>query len=286
MKRRYSKFVTLFLLIALAGPLSAQENKKNESLAERVGDTAEVPVKSDLSQKRNLIEVQLGPALSASGSIITATEGGIELLEQLINSNTLYAPRVSPIVQQIGPYYRVPPFSLGSNQIGASYERLFERFSFGGAFRFTDVSAGLKVPESFIPGALVGVPAPVISRVTAETNSRKLLASAFQLEGLATYHFNRDGQWDPFLRASVGVGRGWLAHLGYGPYLNEVHGAIGAGIRWNFNESSSLVAEVNTVGHWIVTGPSSFIDRTDVLINPGKGSIYIVRLLLGAGYRY
>lgn len=279
MKRRYMKFIGP-IFFALAFSLNAQEIKQGDSQSvERPGG------KPARDERLNYIEVQLGPAISASGSIIASSEDGITLLERLINSNTLYAPRVSPIVRQIGPYYRIPAFHLASNQFGASYERMFNRFSFGGAVRYTDVTAGLVIPESFVPGSLVNFQAPVISRVTAEINSRKLLAAAFQLEGLSTYHFNRDAEWDPYLRAAAGVGRGWLAHGG-GPYLNEVHGMVGAGMRWNFNETTSLSAEINTVGYWIVTGPSSFIDRTDVLINPGKGSIYILRLLLGAGYRY
>ncbi|MBL8018149.1 MAG: hypothetical protein JNM27_00670 [Leptospirales bacterium] len=283
MKRRYLNKLSVpcvFIFAVLTSALVAQEEEKGKS----IDATSEPAQKPD--PRLNQIEVQAGVALSASGSIIASSEDGITLLERLINSNALYAPRVSPIVRQIGPYYRIPPFQLSSRQFGASYERLFERFSFGGAFRYTDVSAGLKIPESFVPGPLVNVPVPVITRVTPEIQSRKLLACSFQLEGVMSYHFNRDGEWDPFLRTSAGVGRGWVAGIGYGPYLNEVHATVGAGMRWNLNETTSLSAELNTTGYWIVTGPSSFIDRTDVLINPGKGSIYIVRVLLGAGYRY
>ncbi|MCE9598275.1 MAG: hypothetical protein K8S54_09940 [Spirochaetia bacterium] len=288
MKRRYLKFWSgiLFFSGVLTVPLNAQEIKRAPS------ETGQPDRSDQTGEKRpeaklNLIEVQLGPAVSASGSIVASSEDGITLLERLINSGTLYAPRVTPLIQAVGPGYKIPPFHLGSNQIGVSYERYSGgRFSFGGAIRYTDVTAGLTIPESFIPGSLVNFQAPVISRVTAEIHSRKVLASAFQVEGVMSYHFNGDAEWDPYLRASGGVGRGWLAHVGYGPHLEELHGTIGAGMRWNFNETSSISAEINTSGFWVMTGPSSFIDRTDVLINPGKGSIYIVRLLLGAGYRF
>lgn len=283
MKRRYLNRLTVLCVCTIAvftSALAAQDGAKDQTI-----HTGAEPVQTAVP-RLNQIEVQAGTALSASGSIIASSEDGITLLERLINSNTLYAPRVSPIVRQIGPYYRIPPFQLSSKQFGVSYERLFDRFSFGGAFRYTDVSALLQIPESFVPGPLVNVPVPVVSRVTAEIQSRKLLACSFQLEGVMSYHLNRDGEWDPYLRTSAGGGRGWVAGIGYGPYLNEVHATVGGGLRWNFNETTSLSAELNTTGYWIVTGPSSFIDRTDVLINPGKGSIYIVRVLLGAGYRY
>jgi len=232
------------------------------------------------------VEFQVGPALDASGSIIASSLLGIKLLAQLINANVLYATRITPFLRYTGPIYQIPPLNLSSNQLGISYERRRGNFSYGAALRYTNVTAGLQVPETFIPGSLIGVNAAVLSRVTPEINSRVLLGDVFQAEGVFTYQFLPDAEWDPYLRATAGGGTGWLSHFGYGPYLHEVHGGFGGGVRWNYSTAYFASAELNAVGYWANTGSSSFIDRTDVLVNPGKGSIYIIRALLGVGIRF
>ncbi len=231
------------------------------------------------------VSAEAGLALTASGSIIDSSWGGLHLLELLINANVLYAPRVSPALRYTGPIYRIPDFDLSSHQAGITYERRYDHWFLGGSFRYTDITARVDIPETFIVAPQLGFNFPFVSRVTPELHDRIILASVFQAEGSAAWHWSPDSFLDPYGRVYAGAGKGWVAHFGGGPYIHEIHAGAGAGLRLNLDDYF-IGCEVNVLGHWVNSGSSSFIDRTDVLVNPGNGSIYIVRALLNAGIRF
>ena len=237
------------------------------------------------SSPTHYVSIHAGPAVSASGSIVASSWAGLRLLELLVNSNVLYAPRISPALRYTGPIYKVPPLELSSRQYGFLYERRMDHWFFGGALSYTDIKARLQIPETFVVAPNLGLNVPLVFRVTPEIHGRMLLASALQAEGSAAYHFWPEEVLDPYVRVFAGVGKGFVAHPLGGPYLHEIHAGTAVGLRWN-RESLFFGSEVNVIGHWVNSGPSSFIDRTNVLVNPGNGSIYIVRLLLSAGMRF
>lgn len=231
------------------------------------------------------ILVQGGPAFTASGTIIDSSAGGLDLLEFLVNTGILYAPRITPVIRSTGPIYKIPGLDLRSNQGAIGYEYRPGQFGYGGYVRYTSIEGRFQIPETFINGQeLTGY--PVTARVTPEIHGHLVLAAVWQLEGFASWHFAPDRMFDPYVRGSAGIAKGWLGGSLGGPYIHAGYGSAAAGLAWNVTRQASLTAEAEITAYWADTGRSSFIDRTDVLVNPGKGSIYIGRVSFGAAVRF
>jgi len=262
----------VILLLVCAFPVFAQPHESNRT------PPADSP-------SPYILFAQAGPAFTASGTIIDSSSGGLKLLEFLVNTGVLYAPRITPALRHTGPIYKIPDLELRSRQGAVGYEYRPGQFGYGASLRYTSIESRFQIPETFINGPqLIGY--PLISRVTPEIHGRVVLAAVYQLEGFASWHFAPDRLFDPFVRASAGVGKGWLGGSLGGPYIHSVYGSAAAGVWLNLTSVTSLTAEAELTAYWADTGTSSFIDRTDVLVNPGKGSIYIGRANFGAAVRF
>ncbi|MBI3396496.1 MAG: hypothetical protein HY042_11715 [Spirochaetia bacterium] len=243
--------------------------------------TAETPI----SPVRQALGFHYGPAMTASGSIVGGASDGLSLLEKLINNGYLYAPTVSPVIQRVGPYYKIPPFQLGSNEFGFHYERwLSGAWSWTVALNYLDITAHVDLPATFVDPARLGVTAPGTFQVTAENHTRITLATALEVQAGLLYEFRHGQLWNPYARFGVGVGRGYLGEDHAATLWEEnVFGA--GGVRIEPASSLFVWAEAQAVGHTAQTRATNPVDRKKVLVNPGRGNIYIGRLSIGTGLR-
>lgn len=278
----FRRALSLALLVATAGSaLFAQPG----SLPAEAAHQEAAPGQAAELKSPHILFAQAGAALTASGTIIDSSSGGLRLLEFLVNSGLLYAPRITPALRYTGPIYKIPDLELRSRQGAIGYEYRPGQFGYGGSLRYTSIEGRFQIPETFINGPqLTGY--PLMPRVTAEIHGRQVLAAVYQLEGFVSWHFAPDKLFDPFVRASAGGAKGWLGGSLGGPYVHAVYGSAACGLWLNINQVTSLTTEAEITAYWADTGSSSFIDRTDVLVNPGKGSIYIGRASFGAAVRF
>lgn len=271
----HARLLAAVLTALFFAPLSA------ESLPPAQADNPAEQAKGPL----HTIFVQGGPAFTASGTIIDSSAGGLDLLEFLVNTGILYAPRITPVLRSTGPIYKIPALELRSNQGAVGYEYRPQQFGLGGSIRYTSIEGRFQIPETFTNGQeLTGY--PITARVTPEIHGHLVLAAVWQFEGFVSWHFAPERMFDPYVRGSAGVAKGWLGGSLGGPYIHAGYGSAAAGVVWNITPRTGLTAEAEITGYWADTGRSSFIDRTDVLVNPGKGSIYIGRVSLGAAVRF
>ena len=232
------------------------------------------------------ISIAYGPALWGAGSILDGAGSDLELLAGFINTGVLYEPTYTPIIQQVGPVYPVPSFELRSDNVALNYQSAeINHWSWGLSFRYLNVWGKAEVPTTFLQLDRY-VPISGFYPTTEGSRSWFLLATSYALDATLAYHFYPGESVDPYVQFSAGVGYGFLGEVESNPWLLEYHGALSLGLRYNMSPSYFLYSEAYFVGHWAVTKPrTNPIDFTEVLINPEKGSLYMIRLYFGAGFR-
>ncbi|MCB1137990.1 MAG: hypothetical protein KDK23_04505 [Leptospiraceae bacterium] len=232
------------------------------------------------------LSIAYGPALWGAGSILDGAGNDLELLAGFINTGVLYEPTYTPIIQQVGPVYPVPSFELRSDNVALNYQSAeINHWSWGISFRYLNVWGKAEVPTTFLQLDRF-VPISGFYPTTEGTRSWFLLATSYALDATLAYHFYPGESVDPYVQMSAGVGYGFLGEVESNPWLLEYHGALSLGLRYNMSSSYYLYTEAYFVGHWAVTKPrTNPIDFTEVLINPEKGSLYMIRLYFGAGFR-
>lgn len=237
--------------------------------------------------KYGTLSFSYGPALTAGGSIINGASDDLQLLALYINDQTIYDPVYTPIIQQVGPVYQAPSFKLRSDTFSIAYEsEESERWTWGVAFRYLSILGKADIPDTFVQVDKYIPTANGFYQTTEGTQSWKTLATSYELDGSVGYHFRPGSTWDPYLQLSLGVGYGYLGEKQGISSLIEYHGAVAGGLRINLSESYFLYSEVYAAAHWAETEPrSNPIDFTDVLVNPEKGSLYLARIVVGAGFR-
>jgi len=164
------------------------------------------------------------------------------------------------------------------------------RWSYGFAVKYFDITGVFDIPETFLfspelPASVrpEGLPAPVLQRVTRRIQGRITFATVAQLDANLYYHFAPGKTIDPYIKANLGVGRGWLGRWGEGPFVEEAHVGIAPGLRWNQGRAWFVYAESSFQYYVARTGASSFLDRTEVLVNPRRGNVYVLRGSAGFG---
>lgn len=221
-----------------------------------------------------------GYAWRAAGSVIEESGAGLDLIETGINTGILYSPGYSELVETVGPVYSIPHFDLEARSFQVGISRFAGMLEYGLAIGYVDIVGSANIPMTalnvgFFDPAAQGIYFPVTSQ-----SSRTIFATDLSLEGLILLHSNVEDGFDLFGGAGLGVGRGWLAGFGSGPYLTEVHGSLYLGAGYRINGVLYYVRGTET---WfaIKSAPTSFLDRREVLVNPRRGNIRIGRAEAG-----
>jgi hypothetical protein len=225
--------------------------------------------------------------------VLNATEE-LDLLENLINARLLYNPFITPLIERVGPVYRVPKIGLRSTQVAVEYRRRSASpWSFGAGLKYLDIKAVFTLPDTYIypptlPASYGVPPVPYVQQVTRRTEGLTLVASMIQADANLYYSFVDDGVFEPYLKFSVGLGRGWLgsAGPGRGPKIEELHAGLGVGARVYAAHGFYLFPELTWQHYYLRTGYSDPIDRTRILVNPRTGNLHLVRMSFGAGFAW
>lgn len=242
------------------------------------------------------LSIQGGRAITGGGTVIEASDD-LKFLENLINARLLYNPVITPVIEQVGPVYKIPRVKIRSNQYTIEYRRqTSDDWSFGVGIKYLDIQGSFGVPDTFIN--LQALPpeynipqAPYLSQVTRETSGRKLLATAVEVDAnlyytIATFASGSDRpSTELYGKLNVGIGRGWLGP-GSGPRLEEVHGGLGLGLRYFVSPSIFLFPEFTFQYYAIRTAYSDPLNRTKILVNPRKGDLHLGRWNFGAGFAW
>ncbi len=247
------------------------------------GDGADAP-----GPPFHALSLYYGAGITAGGSVIDSSQGGLDLVELLINTRILYSPLITPGVRSTGPFYRIPGFDLWSNQISLNYEHdPLQEWAWGGSFSYFDINGRVDIPETFVYSPELpfdfNVQPPLAFRVTRRIQDRITLASALQVDGFLIWRASPTSDLSPYVRLILGFGRGWLGDVGKGPYIQEGHTGLALGVRYRATKTFFINLEGSYQYYIARTGPSNFFDRTETLINPGTGDVDIARLGLGAG---
>ncbi len=225
----------------------------------------------------------LNYGIYGGGNIINSSGQGLELIEKGINNGYLFSPVYTPLVNSIGPIYKIPDFHLTAYTVGVSYLKRNSTIEKGIQLSYFDLGFSIDLPETylnlnrFLPGIELYYP------VTKRIQHRILLASLFQLEYF--YHFlfsltrNRDFYF--FVGPGIGMGIGKLSYSG--PNIYEIHAIVNLGFQYLL-ENYLIRFSLKTLGATSRMNSSSFIDRRKVLVNPGKGEIVITSVELGIAF--
>ena len=226
-----------------------------------------------------------GGAVNAGGNILTDAALGLDTLEQLINAGYLNAPLVTPLIQAVGPVYAIPPFVLRADRFGLEYESGSGPWRWGVAIQSQVIYGFVNVPATFVDPATLNLSAPGYFQVTRTIGGRINLAQVYQLDFRLLRYFREGQRIEPYLGGAIGVGSGWLG-VARSVWVQEAHLGVEAGLRFSAagqGPESFWKMGVVATGFQTETRPTSFFDRTKVLVNPGRGNIFIVQLVLGAG---
>lgn len=235
------------------------------------------------SGHRSSVTISASPAFTASGTILTAAGDGLTLLARAINSGYLYAPTISPFVKAIGPYYEVPDFDLSSPEYSAMYEKRWsEHLSWTAGLQFLQIKAGVNLPASYVDPTPLRLPPNLTYQVTQETHGWIDLATALEVEAGIVYALAPEEFWNPYGRISIGVGRGYLGSDRSATFWEE-HLTAGFGLRIQPESRTFVFLEILATAHTAQAKATNPIDRTRVLVNPGKGNIFLGRASFGLG---
>lgn len=231
---------------------------------------------------RWLLSASGGYAVQAKGSVVESGSVGLMALQAGINSGALYSPGITEI-QAISPLnYSLPTFSLESRSFAVSLSRMVGAWEPGLSLGALDIVGRASVPAAFLDLQYFKISIPGVRYLpVTEGGNRFLFATDLFTEGFLIRHINAGEGWDLFAGGALGGGRGWLADSG--PYLTEAHASLLAGAGYRFAGGSVLSLRAVETTYSVRTGPSSFVDRRDVLVNPRRGNLHVGRVDLSYG---
>lgn len=238
---------------------------------------------------KNSITIYYGPAFYAAGNVISNANRGLNQLEYMVNLGLLYSPEVEAIKEALPPglrYVEIPEWDVKSNQYGIEYERQWRRhLAWGIGLKYFDFTAGVDMPSSYIDLAdRIGMPGYI--QVTKRQKERIFLTGIYQLEFLLAYYFRPEKLINPYVKVFAGAGSGWMAPYGKGAHIEEYHGGLATGIRWQVSHRTFLLTEATYTGYEINSGNSPRLIRTRTLLNPGDGDLLLGRINFGFGFQY
>ena len=271
------------ILVSAAWPEGAAAAPGREAPGTEATPTTET--KAPAVPRRSALSISYAGAIHASGNILADAVIGLDGLEALINTQFLYAPAWTPVVRAVGPVYQIPDFVLRNDRFVLQYERHLAGnwvWSVGLGLQVLYAFAG--IPISFVDLERFGLGAGYIP-VTAQSGGRLNLAQSYQLDGAFRREFEMRGPIQPFVELFFGLGSGWLGR-DRSAWLQEAHLGLGTGATWDLNPADFLRFHLEAMGYHTMTRGTNFIDRTQVLVNPGNGEIVIVQLRLSVGRRF
>ena len=223
--------------------------------------------------------------VNGAGSILNDAILGLDVLELLVNTDVIYIPEFSPLIRAGLPVYQIPDFELWNNNGALDYQyRGSGSWSFGVSLGYLEIEGKTDIPNSFVDWGRFGINIPGYFQVTREIRGKWFnLATAYQLDGTLAYYFAEGETLHPYIKGTLGIGHGWLGAQ-RSAYLDEVHLGLGAGLKIVPDQSYFLITELSITGYIVKTRPTFPFNFTKVLVNPGVGNIYLVRLRFGMGF--
>ena len=235
---------------------------------------------------KSALSISYAGAIHASGNILGDAILGLDALEALINAQVLTSPAWTPVVRAVGPVYQIPDFVLRNDRFVIEYERRLAGDWIWSVGLGVQVLYGFApIPVTFVDLERFGIGAGGYVPVTRQIGGRLDMARSYQLDGGFLREFSAPGAVRPFASVLFGVGSGWLG-TDRSAWLQEVHVGIGGGATLALTGTEFLRFHLEALGYHTVTRGTNFIDRTQVLVNPGKGEIVIVQLRLSVGRRF
>lgn len=241
------------------------------------------PVKHLFSKdNRDLnLRIYIGYGFYGSGNIINSSGEGLELIEKGINSGYLYSPIWTPIILQFGPIYKNPDFDLDSYSFDLQFLKKLNKSEYGISINYFEMGFTIDLPETYLNFSKIFENANYYLPVTKEIKKRTLLVSVVQLDFLYNYYFWEYLNWNFYFGSGIGIGFGKLAYSG--PYVQEIHFLINLGAKVDL-DNYSIIMNIKNTGHTAKTGPSNFIDRRKVLVNPRRGEIIVNTFQIGVSF--
>ncbi len=237
-------------------------------------------------EKRNTISIQLGPAITASGPILTQAGNTLLYMSAAINLQFLYSPGLTEAIRRTAPLYQIPAFELSSWQRGFQFDRKTSGgFSWGVSFQYLNILARLQIPATFIDPSQYNIALPGMYQVSYQETGRVRMANSYEVTGHIKYRWMRDSMIHPFARAMAGAGRGLLG-TSKSTELREFHLGMGVGAEVVLFETSVLSLEAAYTFYDVHTDSSLYFDRRHVLANPRKGWISMGRIVFGIGHMF
>lgn len=225
--------------------------------------------------------IHLGYGLHGSGNIINSSGEGLQLIENGINSGYLYSPIWSPLIEVYGPVYKNQDFDLSSYSIDLQILKKLQKFEYGLSVNYFELNFTTYLPETYLNLSKIIPNTKEYLPVTKELNSKTSLTSVIQFDFFYNYYIWQYQKLIFFVGAGIGFGYGKLAYSG--PYVQEVHAIANLGGQYNLTVYT-FVLNIKLTGHTAKSGPSNFIDRRKVLVNPRRGEILIATLQLGLSF--
>lgn len=235
------------------------------------------PIYTQSFFESTFFRLSLGYGLYGSGNIIDGAGDGLKLIERGINSRILFSPWWTGLITQYGPVYKIRDLGLTSYSIEFEAGKTFHKSEFGWSLRYLDIGFNLQLPETYLdarrifPGA--GEDDLLFFPVTKNLRGRTLLVWDIQLGIFYHHEVFRWKQLEFFAGGGFGIGSGKLAYSG--PYVNEIHGTITLGLRWQVSGNRKIHIHIKNLMATVKTGTSNRIDRRKVLVNPRKGEIFL-----------
>lgn len=222
-----------------------------------------------------------GYGIYGVGNIINSSGEGLDLIERGINTNYLYSPIWTPIINQYGPIYRIPDFSLKSYTFDIQYGIKNQQYEYGIGLNYFELGFNLKLPTTYlnIDKIIKDQNTPnSLYPVTKDLKGYSVLAKVLQLEVFYNYYWFKYNQIIFLIGTGIGIGKGNLSYSG--PYVNEIHGILQLGMLYQ-QKDYEIFFNVKNSAYTAKTGPSNLIDRRKVLVNPRRGEIIITSLQFG-----
>jgi len=231
--------------------------------------------------QEKFIRILPGYGLYGAGNIINSSGQGLDLIEAGINNGILYSPIWTPLIEKIGPIYRNPDFSLTSYSMDFQYGLKNPTSEWGIGINFFQLGFNLSLPFTYLNSNKIIPESNLYLPVTKALNGYSILTKVFQLELFYHYYFYQKELWTFFVGSGLGFGYGNLAYSG--PYVQELHALLNLGLFYRL-KNYELFFNIKNMGVTAKTGPSNFIDRRKVLVNPRRGEIIITSLQIGVTF--
>ncbi len=223
-----------------------------------------------------------GYGLYGAGNIINSSGQGLDLIEAGVNNLFLYSPIITHFVEQFGPIYKIPDFTLNSYSLDVQFGMDNKNYEYGMSLNYFELGFNLKLPQLYINVNKFFSDANYYLPFTKELKGYNILASAFQLDFFYNFNIIHINKLDFYIGAGIGVGTGKRSYSG--PYINELHALIHFGLEFQIFETYSFFLNIKNTGYTAKTDPSSFLDRRKVFVNPRRGEIFITTIQMGITY--